>query len=685
MSAYSATPAPPARIRIVSHPPLAPLRAWLPLPTFSTRTNEPATVRDLLETIKGMLRTSDEIEIELQGFAVFENSPLSILDPTNDILDIKLGQPLRAPSFDSKLIYRNAQEGTRALPPASVPLPASSSSSSTTSSSSSSSSNSDSDDEAPETLPSKRPLTASTKTASPRPSKRRKREVMTATSNLTSSDSSSSSSDSSDSTSSSSSDSESDSDSDSEPATKAQTPQPSDKASGNSKPTVAPGSGLKRTHKRNLRKRTLRIAKAKERNEKLGAGPSSGKEEGMKEERTETKGHGKQDEGISEGLKATAVEKGKGKELEGIDVAPSTSSNTAQPSPVRKSSAKSLRDPYSDYAASLAHPTPQQQFTSPSTPTLLRDGSEPGISSVGPGRGNLPHPLPHAKKQKKKNNKGSQQKIEESIALAQDSPPKPSRASPSYTPASPNYSPLTPPLPTVSTSGPPLSAKTKEERQFPPRFPFPNQRTDLPPWMVVTSVNVEKKGWEPGVGKRVRGTSKEWSGWNAVQARVEITTNGEDEINTKQTSETVKDMVCEDWKTKEEIESAWNGLRKLEKLEDTKVGAGIAIKVLELDPSTFNPTISLKYGRLLSPTPDASLRVRLHPSCQPIAEFNDDDEAFYDEQGEEDGYYAEEDSEYGLKKKLKFGQDAFGDDEEKSKEETDVWEGDWTGEVRSLE
>jgi len=67
MSVYSATPAPPARIRVVSHPPLAPLKAWLPLPTFSTRTNEPATVRDLLDTVRGMLRTGEELEFDLQG------------------------------------------------------------------------------------------------------------------------------------------------------------------------------------------------------------------------------------------------------------------------------------------------------------------------------------------------------------------------------------------------------------------------------------------------------------------------------------------------------------------------------------------------------------------------------------------------------------------------------------------
>lgn len=50
----------PARVRCVSHPPLAPLRAWLPI-----RSAE-GTVQDLVDAVAGMLKRSD-IELHLQG------------------------------------------------------------------------------------------------------------------------------------------------------------------------------------------------------------------------------------------------------------------------------------------------------------------------------------------------------------------------------------------------------------------------------------------------------------------------------------------------------------------------------------------------------------------------------------------------------------------------------------------
>jgi hypothetical protein len=106
------------------------------------------------------------------------------------------------------------------------------------------------------------------------------------------------------------------------------------------------------------------------------------------------------------------------------------------------------------------------------------------------------------------------------------------------------------------------------------------------------------------------------------------------------------------------------------------------LQVLELDPATFNPTLSLKYGRLLAPTSESSLRIQLHPSCVPVA--HEDEDAVYGDQEEEQGYYEgdeEEQEEYGLKKKLKFGQDAF-DAGEESKEDLGLWEGEWSGDVR---
>lgn len=63
MSSYSASPAPaaaPARIRVVSHPPLPPLRAWLPLAGKET-------VRDLEGALLAMLKGVQSVEFELQG------------------------------------------------------------------------------------------------------------------------------------------------------------------------------------------------------------------------------------------------------------------------------------------------------------------------------------------------------------------------------------------------------------------------------------------------------------------------------------------------------------------------------------------------------------------------------------------------------------------------------------------
>ena len=91
---------------------------------------------------------------------------------------------------------------------------------------------------------------------------------------------------------------------------------------------------------------------------------------------------------------------------------------------------------------------------------------------------------------------------------------------------------------------------------------------------------------------------------------------------------------------------------------------------------TFNPTLSLKYGRLLSPTPEHTLRIQLHPSCLPAAP----EEEYYEEE-EEQFYGGEEDEEYSLKKKMKFGQDALEGDEQG---DMGVWEGDWSGDVRLI-
>ena len=66
MSSAFGSPAPgfaaPQRIRVVSHPPLPPLRAWLPLGGAGM-----STIAHLSATVANMLGTRQELEIDLQG------------------------------------------------------------------------------------------------------------------------------------------------------------------------------------------------------------------------------------------------------------------------------------------------------------------------------------------------------------------------------------------------------------------------------------------------------------------------------------------------------------------------------------------------------------------------------------------------------------------------------------------
>lgn len=111
-----------------------------------------------------------------------------------------------------------------------------------------------------------------------------------------------------------------------------------------------------------------------------------------------------------------------------------------------------------------------------------------------------------------------------------------------------------------------------------------------------------------------------------------------------------------------------------------------AAQVLELDPTTFAPTLALKYGRLLRPSPSAAapagtLRIELHPDCLPPA---GDDADWYGEWEEEDEEVDEVAGALRAKPKIRFGEDLFmaqGDDEGEGGgaqgEGEGVWEGEW--------
>ena len=81
--------------------------------------------------------------------------------------------------------------------------------------------------------------------------------------------------------------------------------------------------------------------------------------------------------------------------------------------------------------------------------------------------------------------------------------------------------------------------------------------------MVVTSVNVEKRDWVAGVGKRIRGTSREWQGWKETKEGEVESEDGEG---------------FEGWLGKEEVEGKWEGFKKIEQREGKK-GMRLATKV----------------------------------------------------------------------------------------------------------
>lgn len=98
----------PQRIRVVTHPPLAPLRAWIPLTgtgNSNSNSNNLSTIEQLAQSVGKMLGEHRRLEVELQGgshvlrgqgegeeadwskgttttgFALLNDSPLSVLDP----------------------------------------------------------------------------------------------------------------------------------------------------------------------------------------------------------------------------------------------------------------------------------------------------------------------------------------------------------------------------------------------------------------------------------------------------------------------------------------------------------------------------------------------------------------------------------------------------------------------------
>lgn len=111
------------------------------------------------------------------------------------------------------------------------------------------------------------------------------------------------------------------------------------------------------------------------------------------------------------------------------------------------------------------------------------------------------------------------------------------------------------------------------------------------------------------------------------------------------------------------------------------------MQLLELDPATFAPTLSLKYGRQLAPSATHALRIRLHPACWP-AEEEEEYEYGYEEEGY--GYGYEEGGYAGYKPRPRFGEPIVEEEEEGASGVANwgrkgVWEGEWVEGVRKVE
>ncbi|KAM0748674.1 hypothetical protein T439DRAFT_327943 [Meredithblackwellia eburnea MCA 4105] len=678
---------PPQRIRVVSHPPLPPLRAWLPIPSST------AQVSALVETAAQMLATTASLEVELQGFALLPSSPCSILDPQNDVLDIKISTLLNgAPVAGSPNISKSSPaKGTQSKPssssttiPSSRPTlsaPKANTTSSDSDTSEDSSDDSSSEDEGPEVQP-----TSAASHHHPAPliripaAKRARIEPLAKGATVkngprslessssgsssddggSSSDSSSISSDSSSGSGLSSSSDEDSSDSERprtvgssnarlQPNGKAQIPangtqkQPHKNIEKEVKAPVAPGMGLKRTKERNARKRLA---------------------------------------------KAFALEAAKSTTSTSAPPGQSTS-KPAQPSPKPRTTTSLA----SDYLPPPATTKSSGSKALPLDPYYDLHG--PKLDMLHLAKGNQ-----NKKKTIRINGKGKDavrtvfhDAGAEALDVARENGPRESEqpgvngggnrldqaegrsSSPSWTPSSPKITPQEF-VPSDTPAGKKGKGRPSEGggAAGKPKHPLhPSERTDLPSNVIVTVIDVEKEGWEPGPGDIVAGTSST----TASAVGLDWGTGPRDSSSRDSSTPQSADAWV-GWPSRETIEAQWSSYEKLSENEaDATVGARVATKVLELDPITFGPTLSLKFG-VLQVSSEAPLSILLHPSCVPTQEEEQVEEEYEESEGWYGGGYDDQ-----MKLKMRFGQPAIADEEQVAAAFGSTFEGDW-GEVRLL-
>ena len=354
--------------------------------------------------------------------------------------------------------------------------------------------------------------------------------------------------------------------------------------------------------------------------------------------------------------------------------------------------AGSARDPYSGFDTTSSKSKamqPRDQETPPRPRTPLATGGEPGRSFIGAGGGRKP------------NNSQTSGFFTAPQPAAADSrayfPGTRGDQSPEYRPKSPNVSYPDdagdrPTRAARSSDAVPASATpvSKGEKR-PPSFTVPSKRSDLPPHVFVTKVNVEGKHWQPGVGQRVPGTSAH-APTIAASGTTSTTPTHQPHGSISAVGKSHGRTPAAEKLSASSVEARWDSFPRVlastsaaGDLVATKVGfhillprleafSDVQLQVLELDTTTFMPSVSLKYGRLLAPSASHSLRIELDATCREALDTAALEEQMADEE-EDDDFYGER------KAKPKFGQDLV---EEQAEADSTIWEGDWDSQdVRS--
>ncbi|KAK4046293.1 hypothetical protein OIV83_006167 [Microbotryomycetes sp. JL201] len=181
----------------------------------------------------------------------------------------------------------------------------------------------------------------------------------------------------------------------------------------------------------------------------------------------------------------------------------------------------------------------------------------------------------------------------------------------------------------------------------------PSGRTDLPPNVLVSWTDVEARGWQAGFTQTVSGTADDF----VPQASPCSLPSATRTIASKDMSRSDGYLSPADIRAK----LGRNELTVIVTPADA-VGSKVAFEVLELDPTSSQPTSALKYGTLVE-VHDAVCVVRLHPSCVPVVTSSEAIEADVDDDW--DGMHR--------RAKPKFGQEYW--DSVNDQEDLSVWKG----------